>query len=480
MTTDLSKLTAAADKWSEMAGKFRILGDLYQRDVRNISAGELWIGISSQAASKRFGVTLEELRGAQKEAEAVSSLLRQAHTQLVDLRGRLEAVRDAAVKDGMRVSDRGVVTFGVDRLSQGERTAYLHDPGFLENSREKVNQWVHRIEEAVKAVSDADDGLRFALDAIVRDSDVLDGTTHGFNRNPVGIPYSSLEEAGKAANMPKGRKAIAQWWRDLEPVTRGILLRDRGDELRAAGVTAPLHQWKAPDVGSGPFNLEDVTAHDVWLHSQAVAIAAAGDFIGETGASRNMLHYLGGTGETLELDVDRMLHDDTQFRSDIERMHLVGNQDAWREKALDEFKKAGGDKVVVIPVESEAKHRVLQSDEWFHAIGSHAQNVSGMITVTPGAAGGEPEVSLEYQVNVWDRYNWDKGKSTQFPGGVTIEDEDMGRLHMVGLAREFDMRGSSSNYTHDLSGHTVPAVTPGDPGREGTRGDVSRGEEENR
>ncbi|WP_254077075.1 hypothetical protein [Streptomyces pacificus] len=303
---------------------------------------------------------------------------------------------------------------------------------------------------------------------------------NGFNRNPTASPYPSLEEAGKAANMPKGRKAVAEWWGDLDPVTRGILLRERGDELRAAGITAPLYNWKSPDPGSGPFNVEDMTPRDAWLHSQAVAIAAAGDFIGETGASRNMLQYLSGTGETLNLDVDRMLHDDTDFRSGIEQEHLVDNQDAWRQKALDEYNRAGGDKTVIIPVESAAKHRTLRSDEWFHAVGSHAQNVSGMVTVTPSAHGGEPKISLDYQVNVWDRYNWDKGKATEFPGGVTIEDEDMGRLHAVGLAQEFDMRGSSSTYTHDLNGHTAPTVTPGDPGREGTRGDVSRGEEENR
>ncbi|WP_275679000.1 hypothetical protein [Streptomyces sp. MUM 203J] len=42
------------------------------------------------------------------------------------------------------------------------------------------------------------------------------------------------------------------------------------------------------------------------------------------------------------------------------------------------------------------------------------------------------------------------------------------------------MRGGSSTYTYNLNGHTVPTVTPGDPGREGTRGDVSRGDKENR
>ncbi|WP_249466882.1 hypothetical protein [Streptomyces fradiae] len=480
MTTDLSKLTAVADKWDEMAGRFKTLGDLYQRDVHGISIGELWIGLSAQAASRRFNVTLEELRGAQKEAKAVASLLRLAHTQLVDLRGRVESVRDAAVKDGMRVSDQGIVAFDTARLSEGERTAFVHDPSFQQSARAKATEWTQRLSLAVKAVSDADDGLRVALGAVVRDSDIMDGTTNGFNKNPTASLYPSLEEARKAADIPKGRKAVAEWWRDLDPVTRGILLRERGDELRAAGITDPLYKWKSPDPGSGAFDAENLTAQDAWLHTQAVAIAAAGDLIGETGASRNMLHYLSGTGETLNLDVDRMLHDDTDFRAGIEREHLADYQDTWRREALEEFNRAGGDKTVVIPVESAARHRILRSEEWFHAIGSHAQNVSGMVTVTPSTDGGEPKVSLDYQVNVWDRYNWDKGKSTDFPGGITIEDDDMGRLHAVGLAQEFDMRGSSSTFTHDFNGQTAPTVAPGDPGREGTRGDVSRGEDKNR
>lgn len=81
---------------------------------------------------------------------------------------------------------------------------------------------------------------------------------------------------------------------------------------------------------------------------------------------------------------------------------------------------------------------------------------------------------------MWDRYNWDAGKSTTFPGGVVIPDSEMGRLHKTGLAREFDMRGSSSTYTYDLDSDAKPTVNPPNQGREGTRGDASRGDEENR
>ncbi|MFE9995572.1 hypothetical protein [Streptomyces avermitilis] len=42
------------------------------------------------------------------------------------------------------------------------------------------------------------------------------------------------------------------------------------------------------------------------------------------------------------------------------------------------------------------------------------------------------------------------------------------------------MRGNSSTYTYDLDSDAKPPVNPPDQGREGTRGDVSRSDEENR
>ncbi|MFD8939082.1 hypothetical protein ACFV0R_28180 [Streptomyces sp. NPDC059578] len=480
MTTDLSKLATAAGKWEEMASKFKTLAAQYKRDVHGVSLGESWIGLSAQAATGRFTVTLQELQGAEEEAKAVASVLREAHTQLIDLCNRVKAVRADAVKDGMRVSDLGVVAFDAEKLTQSERAVYGHDLDFQQSARAQAAEWTERLNQAVKAVSDADDGIRIALEAAVLDTDFADGTFNGFNRNPMESPYSSLEEAGKAANMPADRKDVSEWWRSLAPVTRAVLLLERGDELREAGILDPKYPWKSPDPGSGPFGVEDPTPRDVKLHAIALGIATAGDVIGETGASRNMLHYLRGTGETLSLDVDRMLDGDAGFKSSIEKEHLESNQEAWRKQALDEFYRAGGDKAVAVPVESAAKHRTLESEEWFHAVGSHAQNVSGTVIVTPSTDGSTPKITLDYQVNVWDRYNWDEGKATSFPGGIEIADDDMGRLHTVGIGQEFDMRGGSSTYTHDLNSPASPAVTPGDQGREGTRADVSRGDDENR
>lgn len=181
MTTDLSKLTTAATKWDDMAGEFKKLEEQYERDVHGISLGQTWLGVSSNAANGRFTVTLNEYKAAQKEAKAIAALLRDAHTQFVDLRGKLQSVRDDAVKDGMKVSEQGYVSFDTSRLSDSERNAYVHDPSYQESARTAAGEWNQAITAAVKAVSDADDGVRIALEAVVIDSNLQDGTYNGFN-----------------------------------------------------------------------------------------------------------------------------------------------------------------------------------------------------------------------------------------------------------------------------------------------------------
>ncbi|MFJ3516439.1 hypothetical protein [Streptomyces sp. NPDC090131] len=59
-------------------------------------------------------------------------------------------------------------------------------------------------------------------------------------------------------------------------------------------------------------------------------------------------------------------------------------------------------------------------------------------------------------------------------GPTTVTDADMARMHTTGLAREFDMRGSSSEQHNLSSGGSWPA--PEDTGRDGTRTDIGRNE----
>ncbi|MFI6475974.1 hypothetical protein ACIBL5_37780 [Streptomyces sp. NPDC050516] len=182
MSTDLSRLTTAADRWDGMAGEFEKREKAYRRDVHGISLGNSWQGLSADAANKRFDATLKQFQSAQTEAKAIASLLREAHANLVDLTGKLKAARQEAIDAKMTVSDQGVVGYDYSQLTESDKNALHHDPDYEEGIRKAVGSWQDRIEHAVQAVSDADKGIEIALGAVVLDLDVSDGTMGtGFN-----------------------------------------------------------------------------------------------------------------------------------------------------------------------------------------------------------------------------------------------------------------------------------------------------------
>ncbi|MEU2716592.1 hypothetical protein [Streptomyces sp. NPDC007205] len=162
-----------------MAKKFHAQELAYKRDVHGITLTQ--VGLSVEAASARFQVTLKEFQRAQTEAKAVASLLREANTQFTSLRGKLESARKDAVKAGMKVSDQGVVSFDTEKLSKGERTAWVHDRDYQDSVRKSVSSWQQLIDQRVKDVGDADVDVQRALTAVVVDSDTGDGVVGGFN-----------------------------------------------------------------------------------------------------------------------------------------------------------------------------------------------------------------------------------------------------------------------------------------------------------
>ncbi|MER6446546.1 hypothetical protein [Streptomyces venezuelae] len=469
MTTDFTTLGTAATAWDAMAGKFESLRTTYEKKVPSTTTSGLWLGQAQQAAVPGFAVTRNEYGNALVQARAVAALLRDAETLFTELRGKVKAAVDEAVAAGMKVSEGGNASFDFSKADAATANTARHDPGLAEVER----SWTHRIQQAVDAFEEADHGVKLALVDAVTDTNLKDGTFGGFNGSR---PYPSLAAAATAENMPEERAKVADWWRSLDPVTRGILLEEQGDALKRAGILDPAYQWRQADPGAGGFGTEEPTAHDAFLLSQAEAMMVGGDFIGNTEASRNLAHYLGGSGTTLKLDIDRAMSDDGSFRAAV-ASDISNHQEQWRQEALDAFKRSGGSPVS-IPVETNAVGGTFEDRNWYLGVGSHMRNVSGNVSVVPDAQ-GQPKVTMDYQVNVWDRYNWDAGKETPI-GPMTIKDADMARLHAVGLAREFDMQGTSSARQYDLGSADAPEVATGDPGRDGTRKDPARGEEDNR
>lgn len=115
------------------------------------------------------------------------------------------------------------------------------------------------------------------------------------------------------------------------------------------------------------------------------------------------------------------------------------------------------------------------SDDWFFAMGGIQLSATGVVTVHKPADGAEPRITVEYKAYVHDRYNWDGDKSTEI-AGVTVSDKRMGALHTAGLAREYDVDGSSGIRRYE---GTVPSTGPINlPGahdsRDGDRSDPTR------
>lgn len=116
--------------------------------------------------------------------------------------------------------------------------------------------------------------------------------------------------------------------------------------------------------------------------------------------------------------------------------------------------KAGGDKAFSSTWDVFYATKEV-SLNWYFGLGGFSYSVTGV--VTKAAAAGNTAGSLKYQVHIFDRYNWDTGKFVDI-GPFHVEDTELGRLHVVGLAREYIVRGSSG--VNEVEKFTPTTVIP--------------------
>jgi hypothetical protein len=175
---------------------------------------------------------------------------------------------------------------------------------------------------------------------------------------------------------------------------------------------------------------------------EAAANALAGKW---PAASRNLLHYLDNSGETLEQDVDDMLDSSDTFQTAVDDQldRLVAG-------AVEQAKAQGVDGPVTFPINTPWNGVYIGDDQnWFYALGGISFNQTGSITVTPPTTAGGPwTYSSSTHVHIRDRYNWDGGKSTNI-GPLNVSDEELAELHRKGLAQEFTAVGTSGEQTNE-------------------------------
>lgn len=204
------------------------------------------------------------------------------------------------------------------------------------------------------------------------------------------------------------------------------------------GFAAPPDPAQVPGDGSGAFDAQSCSLKDRF---ETFPVLTAGVLAmhhkGWDNAADAMAHYLDASGSEWDPQVSTML---SQIPALDAKIHAY---------VQDQVSKLGDD-----PATSFESGWLLwhawndatdepYSWDWYYALGEFSYAVAGALERTNG------KVTAEWQVHVFDRYNWDdEGKVSSFAGGlIKLSHEDIGRLHKCGLAREYVVRGSTGILT---------------------------------
>jgi hypothetical protein len=205
-------------------------------------------------------------------------------------------------------------------------------------------------------------------------------------------------------------------------------------------------------------------------------LADAAEAIGYEDAARHLRHYLSNTGKPLGVDPRRLLRDIDMFSYGAGRTRLQ------MVRELQRRLRRTYDGTTTYAYEYGTPWRAIPSDpsvegkNWFYALGGFSYSYTARATARPTPKGGDPIVTVEYRLHVFDRYNWDTGKSVTI-GPVTVGDEVLGDLNKRGLAKNFEVHGTTGVDSTTVGLHQkVTAPPPSSPagGRDGERSDPGR------
>ncbi|MGW5331219.1 hypothetical protein [Streptomyces bauhiniae] len=194
----LGKLKAAADDWSEMAGKLDKLATDAADGMKAKADKADWEGVNAGVTKAFIGKTVKEFADAAAEAKGVKLILEDGYTAIKQAHDDLVSIRDhEGPAAGVRVDGTGKAAA---RNPISEIPAARHDPDYselLQKERQSIESWQKRIDLIVDNCNDTDLALKNALQANVTDRKDFSAPT-----------YTKLdqEEAARAAALAaKGR-----------------------------------------------------------------------------------------------------------------------------------------------------------------------------------------------------------------------------------------------------------------------------------
>jgi WXG100 family type VII secretion target len=254
--------------------------------------------------------------------------------------------------------------------------------------------------------------------------------------------------------------------------------RDQG-ELAPPPASSPPGQPGSGDGSGGHGATGPPTGADWETHRTMSSAALLARLRGYDITASHMEHFLGNSGQSLPVDVDRMMGDMPEFRTAVEQQF---RQEIWG-AAQQEIAARYTGEPLQFQVSTGWRSDYYPSQDkypnWYYGVGGFSYSQTAAVTVTPGADGG-PVVTINSQVHMFDRYNWDAGKSVTIPSsgvswiddrtiaGDYIPDTEMGHLHQTGIAQEYELYGASdvivTTYPYN------PTIKPPDAPVPGTGG----------
>jgi hypothetical protein len=188
--------------------------------------------------------------------------------------------------------------------------------------------------------------------------------------------------------------------------------------------------------GSGEHGIRNPTFTDALQKTALYGLATGAEGRGLSFAADNLRHYLGNSGDIKEFDPSAMWADVPVVAGGIQATYNNQILDVATREILRTY--SGGSMEFQIISKWNITEEFSYSgdpklENWFYSIGQASYNFNATVSVSQNQ-NGQTEVRIDTQLNMFDRYNWDVGKLVEVMG-VTIYDEQMGKLHEAGIAK---------------------------------------------
>ncbi|AJT68635.2 hypothetical protein T261_7033 [Streptomyces lydicus] len=258
---DLGKLQAAADEWKLLPKKYHGLQEIFEARVTK-SLKSSWTGEAAEEAQKSLAKIKEQYQAAAEEAQAIATLLNDAHAEFSSTQKKLRRIIDEeAPSEHLDVLGDGTVV-DVKELPDD----YL-GPSYMRPDQEErdaaVNKMKQRIAKVLREATEADEAANWAMG-----QDPNGKNNDSFNKKI----YTSLDAARSAQkDMSEALRLAKKGGEDLsndELARLGSILSKRKSDMVFAekfalsmGPKGALEFWReASGPASGALGPERTTA----------------------------------------------------------------------------------------------------------------------------------------------------------------------------------------------------------------------------